>query len=81
MGTFTSAACKLLRVGLCCPALLLAACLGPSGCCSTPPATPDRSAQDDTATYCRKYRKPDAEIHMLGVSNKAQDIERDFGAR
>ena len=64
-------------------AFLWGACIGLTGCncCSDFfSSLRGESTHDETADYCRKFRRVDSSIDAASFSNKARDIERDLGA-
>jgi hypothetical protein len=67
------------RAGWGCAAAL-AACLGLSGCCSSHCSLRGESFPDNPqADQARHLRTPDRNNELFGVSNKAQQIEKDVG--
>jgi len=59
---------------------LLTLGLGLAGCCSMPD-TRGEGYNDEYTRSMRDVRRPDRDIKVWGFSNKARDIERDFGAQ
>jgi hypothetical protein len=57
----------------------LAACLGLSGCCSQCNLRGDKFADNPLADQGRQLRTPDRNNELFGLSNKAQQIEKDVG--
>jgi hypothetical protein len=60
-------------------AALVAVSLGLSGCCNW--NLRGEKFNDETGTQLRQMRKPDNDVRFWGFSNKAREIEQDFGAR
>lgn len=59
---------------------LVGACLGMSGCTSWDKKLRGDGFGDGTGRAMQQYRQPDAETHFWGFSNKAREIEQNFGA-
>jgi len=55
-------------------------CLGLPGCTSLD-LRGDGFQDNGLSSFCQKYRPADDSIEPWAFSNKAQQIERDFGAR
>ena len=55
--------------------------LGLSGCCEKCNLRGDNFQDNALADQCRQYRKPDHNNDLFGVSNKAQQIEKDVGVQ
>jgi hypothetical protein len=56
------------------------ACLGLSGCCGNFNSLRGENFRDDElASQGRRLRTPDRRNELFGVTNKAQQIERDVG--
>jgi hypothetical protein len=62
-------------------ALVLIACLGVSGCCGNCNLRGESFADDSFASQGRAMRTADRNNELFGVSNKAQQIERDVGVK
>jgi hypothetical protein len=58
---------------------LVAACLGVPGCASWDTLRGE-GFNDSSSRTLRQYRQPDKETQFWGFSNKAREIEQDFGA-
>jgi hypothetical protein len=67
--------CITRRLGL----GLVAACLGLPGCASWDNLRGE-GFNDSSSQTMRQYRQTDPDTNFWGFSNKARDIEKDFGA-
>jgi hypothetical protein len=67
-------------IGRWCLAFALAVCLGISGCAALN-VRGEPFVADDTFDWGSRVRPPDNQIDFFGFSNKARQIEQDFGAR
>ena len=65
--------------------ILAAAVLAPAGAalpgCSSLDFRGEPFAKDGTFDWSGRVRQPDDQVELFGFSNKARQIERDFGAR
>lgn len=66
------------RIGRCLGIGLVAVCLGLTGCNSW--NLRGDGFNDDSGRAIRPYRPTDNDIRFFGFSNKAREIEQDFGA-
>lgn len=67
------------RSGRCFGIGLFAMCLGLSGCASW--NMRGDGFNDDSGRAIRQLRPTDNDVHFWGFTNKAREIEQDFGAR
>ena len=70
---------RMPRFGRCFGIGLVAVCLGLSGCESWN-VRGDGFADDDASRTIRQFRPTDSDVHFWGFTNKAREIEQDFGA-
>ena len=61
------------------PAAALVACLGLSGGCQNSNLRGDNFQDDSLASQARQMRPHDRNNELFGVTNKAQQIEKDVG--
>lgn len=73
-GTFS----QLGRYGA---AVALVACLGLSGGCQSSNLRGDNFQDDSLASQARQMRPHDRNNELFGVTNKAQQIEKDVGVQ
>ena len=60
---------------------LLAPAWAASPGCSSLDLRGDSFAKDEAFDWSGRLRQPDEQVELFGFSNKARQIERDFGAR
>jgi len=69
----------LARLARCGSVAAVLVALGLSGCCQNCNLRGENFSDNALADQCRHYRTPDRQNELFGVSNKAQQIERDVG--
>lgn len=79
MSRHTSHRKRMARITRCFGVGLVVACLGVSGCNSWDNLRGE-GFTDGTGRSLRQYRQPDSDTQFWGFSNKAREIEQDFGA-
>jgi hypothetical protein len=62
-------------------AAAVVACLGLAGCCEKCNLRGDKFQDNSFGDQCRSYRTVDKNNELFGLSNKAQQIEKDVGVR
>lgn len=82
----TSSSDRSPRLGYWCCLAAVAACLGLSGCTTLDYSDYDLSqagglSQDIPSHWSRDLRPPESGNEFFGVSNRARQVERDFGIR
>ena len=79
MSLHTSSRKRMPRIGRCLGIGLVAVCLGLSGCNSW--NLRGNGFNDDSGRSLQQFRPNDNDVRFWGFTNKAREIEQDFGAR